>query len=118
MSRVATLWALARNEGPPAADDKALDGDVIPAAQAEAAGATVVTENVSHRDRSVAAADQETLFQMEVVGSPRPRRWFVAPARTELHVAGGRSAARPPAAVARRARSRRSSNASSGFSVR
>jgi len=39
-----------------------LDGDVILAAQAEAAGATVVTENVSHLDRFVAAADWETLF--------------------------------------------------------
>jgi len=62
MSRAASLWALARNEGHPTADDKALDGDVILAAQAEAAGATVVTENVSHLDRFVAAADWETLF--------------------------------------------------------
>jgi predicted nucleic acid-binding protein len=55
MRRAAELWAAARNQGIPTALPGALDGDVILAAQAEAVGAVVVTENVSHLARFVAA---------------------------------------------------------------
>lgn len=46
--RAAELWAQARNMGRPTADSKALDGDVILAAQAEAAEAVIATDNVGH----------------------------------------------------------------------
>lgn len=48
MLRAAELWAQARNMGRPTADSKALDGDVILAAQAEAAEAVIATDNVGH----------------------------------------------------------------------
>lgn len=46
----AQLWANARIRGLPTADNKALDGDVLLAAQARAAGrdAVVITENRRH----------------------------------------------------------------------
>jgi predicted nucleic acid-binding protein len=55
--RAAEFWADARNRGTPTADDKALDGDVILAAQAERLGAIVATENVSHLSLFVTAKD-------------------------------------------------------------
>lgn len=55
MIRAAEMWANARRAGMPTADDKELDGDVILAAQAEQAGATVATENVGHLSRFVDA---------------------------------------------------------------
>jgi len=55
MLRAAELWAEMRRRGQPTADPKELDGDVILAAQAERAGATVVTENVGHLSRLVEA---------------------------------------------------------------
>jgi predicted nucleic acid-binding protein len=48
MRRAAEFWADARSSGRPTADPKALDGDVILAAQAEAISATVITRNPSH----------------------------------------------------------------------
>ena len=44
----AQLWAEARRRGQSVADPKALDGDVILAAQARQVGALVATENVGH----------------------------------------------------------------------
>ena len=55
MLRAAELWAEVRRRGQPTADPKELDGDVILAAQAEQAGAPVVTENVGHLSRLVEA---------------------------------------------------------------
>lgn len=53
MLRAADLWAEARKKGKPTADDKALDGDVILAAQTfllneDGKEAIVATENVDH----------------------------------------------------------------------
>jgi len=55
MLRAAELWARARSQGIPTADPRELDCDVILAAQAERAGALVVTENVGHLARFVTA---------------------------------------------------------------
>ena len=55
MRRAAELWAQARQQGQPTADPRALDVDVILAAQAERAQAVVATENVAHLSRFVAA---------------------------------------------------------------
>lgn len=48
MLSAAALWAEARRRGRPTADAKALDGDVILAAQAKQVGAVVATDNVDH----------------------------------------------------------------------
>lgn len=56
--RAATeLWADARVGGFPTADDQALDGDVILAAQAQAIDGTVVTTNRKHLERFVPTVD-------------------------------------------------------------
>jgi len=47
MRKAAEFWAMARQRGRATAPFKALDGDVILAAQAHEAGAVVATENVS-----------------------------------------------------------------------
>lgn len=53
----AQLWAWLRNAGRVTADEAALDGDVLLAAQAMAEGAAVVTSNTRHFDRLVSAMD-------------------------------------------------------------
>lgn len=60
MRQAAIFWAEARRQGRPTADDKALDGDVILAAQAvlaevEEVEAIVATENIDHLSRFVSA---------------------------------------------------------------
>lgn len=60
MRLAAELWAQARNQGWATADPKALDGDVILAAQtltliAEPTDIVVATENVAHLSRYVTA---------------------------------------------------------------
>ena len=60
MRRAAELWAMARNEGCPTADPKALDADVILAAQAQSLGSgaivpVIATTNVGHLSRFTAA---------------------------------------------------------------
>jgi len=57
MLKAAELWAQARNQGTPTADTKALDCDVILAAQTLAAGGIVATENVGHLSLFVEAKD-------------------------------------------------------------
>ena len=57
MRRAAELWADARQAGRPTADEKALDADVILAAQAEATGSAVVTDNPGHLARYVPTVD-------------------------------------------------------------
>lgn len=57
MLKAAELWAEARNKGTPTADPKALDCDVILAAQALALKATVATENAGHLALFVDAKD-------------------------------------------------------------
>jgi predicted nucleic acid-binding protein len=59
MRQAAMFWAQARQQGLPTADDKALDGDVILAAQATTVGVTdvvIATTNVGHLSRFAPAA--------------------------------------------------------------
>ena len=59
MRQAAVFWAQARQHGQPTAEDKALDGDVILAAQAMTIGVTdvmVATTNVGHLSRFAPAA--------------------------------------------------------------
>ncbi len=55
MLRAAQMWADARRRGRPTADDRELDVDVILAAQAEQAGASVATDNIGHLSQFVHA---------------------------------------------------------------
>ncbi len=57
MQTAAELWAHARNQGTPTADAKALDCDVILAAQALTENGIVATENVGHLSLFVEAKD-------------------------------------------------------------
>ena len=61
MLKAAELWAQARNSGLPTADPKALDCDVILAAQALEKDGIVATENVGHLARFVDARDWRDL---------------------------------------------------------
>jgi hypothetical protein len=66
MRLAATLWARARNHGYATADPKALDGDVILAAQVLTLGypiadVIVATENVGHLSRYVTADDWQNI---------------------------------------------------------
>lgn len=57
--QAATFWAEARKSGQPTADDKALDGDVILAAQAAILGGAdvvIATTNVGHLSRFTPAS--------------------------------------------------------------
>lgn len=59
MRQAAVFWALARQQGQPTADDKALDGDVILAAQAMTLGmanVVIATTNIGHLLRFAPAA--------------------------------------------------------------
>lgn len=59
MRQAAVFWAQARQQGQPTADDKALDGDVILAAQAVTLGIAdveIATTNVGHLSRFAPAA--------------------------------------------------------------
>ena len=55
MLKAAELWAQLRTRGLATADEHALDGDVILAAQAMQLGGTIATENVKHLGRMVPA---------------------------------------------------------------
>jgi predicted nucleic acid-binding protein len=55
MRRASEMWAEAHNRGTPTGPPEALDADVILAAQAEGVSGTVITENVRHQRRFVAA---------------------------------------------------------------
>jgi predicted nucleic acid-binding protein len=59
MRQAAVFWAQARQQGQPTADEKALDGDVILAAQAITIGVgdvVIATTNVGHLSRFAPAA--------------------------------------------------------------
>jgi predicted nucleic acid-binding protein len=59
MRQAAVFWAQARQQGQPTAEDKALDGDVILAAQAMTLGVAnvvIATTNVGHLSRFAPAA--------------------------------------------------------------
>jgi len=67
LRRAADLWAKARQDGQPTADPKALDIDVILAAQALSFGPApadtiVVTTNPRHLSRFVAARDWQEII--------------------------------------------------------
>ncbi|MEE3716085.1 nucleic acid-binding protein [Tumidithrix elongata RA019] len=66
MLLAASLWAEARQTGQPTADPKALDGDVILAAQArllsnDSVEAIVATTNVAHLSRFITALDWQSI---------------------------------------------------------
>jgi predicted nucleic acid-binding protein len=66
MLLAANLWAEARKDGQPTADPKALDGDVILAAQAlllcdDETDAIIATTNVAHLGRFITAFDWQSI---------------------------------------------------------
>lgn len=64
MLEAAELWAQARRMGKPTADAKALDCDVILAAQALAEDGIVATENVGHLSLFVEARDWRDILPL------------------------------------------------------
>ncbi|HEX5733964.1 MAG TPA: PIN domain-containing protein [Blastocatellia bacterium] len=69
MLKAAELWAEARKSGQPTADPKALDGDVILAAQAMEVGAIVATENIGHLSRFIEAKHWRDITLEDVMPS-------------------------------------------------
>ncbi len=72
MLKAAELWAEARRSGQPTSDPKALDGDVILAAQALLAGeggdeVVVATTNVGHLVRFVSAKDWQEIIRHDII---------------------------------------------------
>ena len=67
MILAADLWATARGTGQKTADDKALDIDVILAAQVLDCGGQVVTTNRKHLQRFVPIFDWEQHLQNGLV---------------------------------------------------
>jgi predicted nucleic acid-binding protein len=65
MLKAAELWAQARRVGLPTADSKALDCDVILAAQALEVNGIVATENVGHLARFVTANLAGSLLRLK-----------------------------------------------------
>ncbi|MBI4673928.1 MAG: PIN domain-containing protein [Chloroflexi bacterium] len=61
MRQAAEFWARIRRRHKRTADDKALDGDVILAAQAFLIDATVITENAKHLDQFVPVVQWQEL---------------------------------------------------------
>lgn len=64
MRQAALFWAQARQQGQPTADDKALDGDVILAAQALTLGVSdvvIATTNVGHLSRFAPAEQWQNI---------------------------------------------------------
>ena len=64
MLKAADPWAQARNQGTPTADAKALDCDVILAAQALTENGIVATENVGHLSLFVEAKDWRDILHV------------------------------------------------------
>lgn len=67
MLEAAELWAQARRTGMPTADPKALDCDVILAAQALQADGIVATDNVGHLSRFVAAKRWRDITETDLI---------------------------------------------------
>jgi predicted nucleic acid-binding protein len=73
MLKAAEFWAQARNEGYPTADDKALDGDAILAAQAAVLAAesgqdvVIATTNVGHLARFADARKWEEITEHDLL---------------------------------------------------
>jgi predicted nucleic acid-binding protein len=57
MKKAAELWAQARAQGIPTAEEKSLDSDVILAAQAMSVEGTIITTNRKHLERFVPAKE-------------------------------------------------------------
>lgn len=68
MRQAAAFWATARQQGQPTASDKALDGDMILAAQGATLGApfVIATTNVDHLSRFANAKSWQTISADDV----------------------------------------------------